>query len=152
MVDMRREESIFPVSHSPKGRLLDELTGTVSIVTGAVGGLGRSISQHLIRNGSRVVIADIDADKAVWVADQFGPNAVACQVDVTDEHAVQRMVSTTLKSFGRIDALVNNAAITGSSSLPLGGRFSISPLISGVGCWTSILTGRLFAPNMLGRR
>lgn len=100
---------------------MGELAGRAAIVTGAARGIGRAISEYLVRAGARVVIADIDADRAVQVAEQLGPDAIACQVDVTDEHAVQNLVSTTLESFGRIDALVNNAAITGSSSLPHGG-------------------------------
>lgn len=102
-------------------KLLGELTGKTVIVTGAAHGIGRSISAHVSRAGARVVIADIDSDSAIQVAEQLGSDAISCQVDVTDENAVQNLVSATLQRFGSIDALVNNAAITGNSSLPHGG-------------------------------
>jgi NAD(P)-dependent dehydrogenase (short-subunit alcohol dehydrogenase family) len=130
---------------------MGELTGKTAIVTGAAQGIGRSIAERLLRAGSHVVIADIDSDSAIQVADQLGSDALACQVDVTDEEAVQNLVSTTLHHFGSIDALVNNAAITGNSSLPHGG-----PILDiSVGQWRRMLdvnlTGAFICAKYIGR-
>jgi len=83
-------------------------------VTGAAGGLGRAFSLGFARNGVAVVAADIDMEGAretVELIRAEGDEAVAADVDVTSEASVEAMVDTALKPFGRIDVLVNNAAL-----------------------------------------
>jgi NAD(P)-dependent dehydrogenase (short-subunit alcohol dehydrogenase family) len=84
----------------------------VAVITGAGQGIGRCLAKRFLEKGWRVVIADIDADAAAEAAAKYGTveTALPFQVDVADEGAVQRMVAETLSRFGRIDALVNNAA------------------------------------------
>jgi 3-oxoacyl-[acyl-carrier protein] reductase len=80
----------------------------VVIVTGAAGGLGRTYSHALARAGYSVVAADL-TDPAEVVAELDG-EALAVTVDVTSRASTEAMARATLERFGRIDALVNNAA------------------------------------------
>jgi len=90
------------------------LAGKTAIVTGGAKGIGRHFAQALATEGARVMIADI-ADGAAAVADivaQHGADAAVSQtVDVCDEASVAALVAATVARFGRIDILVNNAAL-----------------------------------------
>ena len=93
---------------------LFDLTGHVAVVTGGGGLLGTEFSRTLAEAGASVVVADVNAEAASQVATsiiQMGMNAVAIHTDVTDQGSVGEMVAATLEAFGRLDILVNNAAI-----------------------------------------
>lgn len=95
--------------------------GMVALVTGAGRGIGRGIAQRLLAAGYAVVLADIDGASVRQTATALGtPELVlAVQADVADEPSVQRMVAQTLARFGRLDLLVNNAALTGAHAAPV---------------------------------
>ena len=90
------------------------LSGRTAIVTGGAKGIGRHYSQALAAEGARVMIADIADGKALAeeIAAAHGANSVASAVaDVSDEASVKALVAATIERFGRIDVLVNNAAL-----------------------------------------
>ena len=90
------------------------LQGKVAIVTGGAKGIGRHYSQALAAEGARVMIADIADGKelAAEIAGRHGADGVASATfDVSDETAVKGLVAQTVERFGRIDILVNNAAL-----------------------------------------
>jgi len=88
------------------------LPDRVIVVTGGAGLLGRNHFQALSAAGAQVIVADIDEAKANAVVDALpGTQGMAVQVDVTSPSSVGRMVERVSERFGRIDALVNNAAI-----------------------------------------
>ena len=93
---------------------MSRLSGKIAIVTGGTKGIGAHYSRALAAHGARVMIADIE-DGATLAADiiqQHGPDAAASSVtDVSDETAVKMLVERTVERFGRIDILVNNAAL-----------------------------------------
>ena len=93
---------------------MSRLRGKIAIVTGGAKGIGAHYSRALAAHGARVMIADIE-DGATLAADiiqQHGPDAAASSVtDVSDETAVKALVERTVEHFGRIDILVNNAAL-----------------------------------------
>jgi len=90
------------------------LDGRVAIITGGAKGIGRHYAQALAEEGARVMIADIADGSALAaeLASRHGANSVASTIaDVSDEPSVRRIVAETLARFGRIDVLVNNAAL-----------------------------------------
>lgn len=89
------------------------LENKVALVTGAASGIGRDIATIFVREGARVVIADLNlagADAAA--ADLGGPSkAMAVAMDVTNEEAVDTGVAKAIAAYGRLDVLVSNAGI-----------------------------------------
>lgn len=95
------------------------LEGKVAIVTGAAGYLGLAHSVHLAREGARVVVTDIiDGQKTVDAVTEAGGEAIFQRVDVTSWDDVQRMADDTRAEYGRIDILVNNAALVANIQKP----------------------------------
>ena len=88
----------------------------VAIVTGAGRGIGAATATRLAADGYRVVVADINAGDAAITASRLGAVAFSATVDVTSEASVRAMVADVLDRVGRIDALVNNAGVTGDSA------------------------------------
>lgn len=86
------------------------LSGKTAIVTGGASGFGDGIVRKFAEEGARVMVADINADGAIAVANEVG--GIACTVDVSDGASVQAMADQALTEFGRLDILVNNAGIT----------------------------------------
>src|SRR5919108_2564022 len=90
------------------------LQGRTAIVTGGAKGIGRHYSRALAAEGARVMIADIadGRDLAAEIAAEHGANSVTSVVaDVSDEASVKALVAATIERFGKIDVLVNNAAL-----------------------------------------
>jgi 3-oxoacyl-[acyl-carrier protein] reductase len=90
------------------------LEGRVSIVTGGGHGIGKAYCEGLAAEGSAIAVAEIDGDAAERVASSLratGVKAIEIATDVSDEESTQRMAERTLSAFGRIDVLVNNAAV-----------------------------------------
>lgn len=90
------------------------LAGRTAIITGGGYGIGRAYAHRLAGEGAQVVIAELDGDAGERVAKEIaseGAQAVAIQTDVADEESVSSMVAGSLAAFGKIDVLVNNAAI-----------------------------------------
>ena len=92
------------------------MEGKVVVVTGGSRGIGRAIAQAFGENGYKVVInyrADKDqAQKALEELHSISKDAIAIQADVSEKSERERLVKETLVKFGRIDVLVNNAAIS----------------------------------------
>jgi len=91
------------------------LEGLVAIVTGGASGFGEAISRQYADLGAKLVVADLNLEKAEEVASAIvgaGHEAIACQVDVADSAAMGALVSAAVKRFGRIDIMVNNAGMS----------------------------------------
>jgi pyridoxal 4-dehydrogenase len=86
-----------------------KLENRVAVVTGAGQGIGKAIAEKLSQEGAKVVVADLNAETAKTTAAEIG--GLAHTVDVSSEDQVSRLVSTTLVHYGKIDVLVNDAAI-----------------------------------------
>jgi 3-oxoacyl-[acyl-carrier protein] reductase len=89
------------------------LTGRVALVTGGGRGLGRAIAERYGREGARVAIADIDGDLAREAAAALGEGGLGIPCDVASAADVERAFDACLEHFGRLDILVNNAAVVG---------------------------------------
>lgn len=93
---------------------MSALQGQVAIITGGGRGIGRAICQRLARDGALVVVVDLSGECAA-VADAViaaGGRAEAAQMDATDPALMQSLVAGVMARYGRIDILVNNAAIS----------------------------------------
>ncbi|MBX7042049.1 MAG: SDR family oxidoreductase [Ignavibacteria bacterium] len=90
---------------------LFSLKGKVSVVTGALGLIGREHCKALSEAGACVAVADIDGKACKEFADALGNNSVGVELDVTSKTSVESACSEILKKTGSIDVLVNNAAI-----------------------------------------
>jgi NAD(P)-dependent dehydrogenase (short-subunit alcohol dehydrogenase family) len=90
------------------------LGGKVVIVTGGAKGIGRAYCLGTAAEGARVVVADIaDPKPTVKEVEAAGGQALGVECDVASEGDTQRLATATLERFGRIDVLVNNAALYG---------------------------------------
>lgn len=91
---------------------MGRLDGKCAIVTGAGSGIGRAVALGYAREGARVLAADLNLDGARQTAAQAqSGQVVAHRADVTDEASVAEMVAEAVRQFGRLDVMVNNAAI-----------------------------------------
>jgi NAD(P)-dependent dehydrogenase (short-subunit alcohol dehydrogenase family) len=93
--------------------------GRIALVTGAASGIGRSIAEQLAAEGACVVLADLNAAKAVEVAGEIGSTdqAVGVALDVSDDDSVRLAVAAAVMAFGGLDLVVNNAGLSISAPL-----------------------------------
>lgn len=88
-----------------------ELTGKIAFVTGGGGGIGAGIGAALVERGMRVILADLDLDRARKEAEALGAPASAVQIDVTDEKSWADAKAFVEAQIGFVDVLCNNAGI-----------------------------------------
>lgn len=91
-----------------------EFKEKVVIITGAVGGIGKVVAQLFAQKGATLVLVDINKkalDKLAGALAKENTKSMSFAVDVSDEQQVKKVVESTIKEFGRIDVLVNGAAI-----------------------------------------
>ena len=89
------------------------LAGRVALVTGGGRGLGLAVAERFGREGARVAIAELDGDRAREAAAALGEGGLGIQCDVARADDVERAFDACLERFGRLDILVNNAAVVG---------------------------------------
>jgi galactitol 2-dehydrogenase len=95
-----------------------KLNDKVAIITGAARGIGKAIAERYVKEGAKVVIADLNEEGAKAVATALGPTALAVKLDITRQESIDATVAATVAHFGRLDILVNNA-----------GLFDLAPII-----------------------
>ena len=99
-------ESFNNLSRSIKGR--------VALITGAASGMGKATAQVFAAEGARVIVTDVNEVEAKNVSEQIesdGGEALAISLDITDEEQIKECIYKSIKSFGQIDYLINNAGI-----------------------------------------
>ncbi|WP_137701768.1 SDR family NAD(P)-dependent oxidoreductase [Marimonas lutisalis] len=88
-------------------------SGKVVVITGGAQGIGRSTAERFVQEGARVVIADVNSEGLFATAAEIGTdeNVLAVVTDVAEKDQVDTLIGETLRNFGRIDVMVNNAGI-----------------------------------------
>ena len=109
------------LSASLEGVKIMDVRDKVVAITGAARGLGQEFASRLASAGARVVVGDLsDCGETLALVKEAGPEGLAVKLDVTDLGAARAMVEAAVRQFGRLDALINNAALYGALH---GGRF-----------------------------
>jgi 3alpha(or 20beta)-hydroxysteroid dehydrogenase len=89
------------------------LAGKVAIVTGAAQGMGEAHARAFVREGAKVVLTDLNAERGAALATELGENAIFVEQDVAVAADWRRVVETGETRFGRVTVLVNNAGVIG---------------------------------------
>jgi NAD(P)-dependent dehydrogenase (short-subunit alcohol dehydrogenase family) len=92
------------------------LDGKIAVITGAGSGMGRASCKVFVREGAKIVAADISGGEKD-TASQLGANVLPVHCDVTQEADVEAMIRTAVEEFGRVDAVLNVAGIAGAAML-----------------------------------
>ncbi|HVT24492.1 MAG TPA: SDR family oxidoreductase [Rhizomicrobium sp.] len=90
------------------------LEGKVAVITGAASGIGRGTVDLFVKEGARVVAADIQDDKGARIEEEHKGKAIYVRCDVSQESDIAKAVDTAAKKFGRLDCLFNNAGTGGA--------------------------------------
>ncbi|KTB92623.1 sorbitol dehydrogenase [Pseudomonas syringae ICMP 11293] len=114
---------------------MKRLEGKSALITGSARGIGRAFAQAYIYEGARVAIADIDLQRAQATATELGPNAYAVRMDVTDQSSIDQAIAAVVAQTGKLDILINNAAL-----------FDLAPIVD----ITRDSYERLFSINVAG--
>lgn len=93
------------------------LRGKVIIITGGTSGIGRAIAVRAVAEGACVLIHGIDREGGAKVVAELGPNAALHIDDLIDSESAPRIAAAAMKAFGKIDVVVNNAALIARSTL-----------------------------------
>lgn len=92
--------------------------GKVAIVTGGASGIGKATVKILVEEGAKVTVADMDDKGLEAIKAEYADAVLTLKVDVSKEEDVKNMVAETVKAFGKLDILHNNAGIGGYSLTP----------------------------------
>ena len=111
------------------------LAGKCALITGAARGIGREFARAYIAQGAQVALADINADALEGAVADLGPQAHAVQMDITDQASIDAGMASAVAQMGRVDILINNAAL-----------FDACPITD----ITRATYDRLFAVNVAG--
>ncbi|KAM3371720.1 hypothetical protein ACQJBY_018886 [Aegilops geniculata] len=89
------------------------LAGKVAVITGGASGISKATAAEFVRNGAKVILADMQDDLSRAVAAELGPDAAYARCDVTDEAQIAAAVDLAVARHGRLDVLHNHAGVTG---------------------------------------
>jgi NAD(P)-dependent dehydrogenase (short-subunit alcohol dehydrogenase family) len=132
---------------------MKDMNGRVAVITGAASGIGRALAERCVREGMKVVLADLDSEALAEVEAELnsaGRSALAVRTDVSRAGDVEALAHKTLDAFGAVHLLCNNAGVAKLGSLwdtPL----TDWECVVGVNLWGVIHGVRVFVPVMLAQ-
>lgn len=114
---------------------MNRLEGKSALITGAARGIGKAFAQAYLKEGATVAIADLNTERAQATAAELGKGAYAVPMDVTDQASIEAAIAQVVATAGKLDILVNNAAL-----------FDLAPIVE----ITRESYDRLFSINVAG--
>jgi len=126
---------------------MKRLEGKTAFITGAAQGFGQGIAETFAREGARVVIADLQLDRAEAVAKALGAAALPLRCDVSKAADVEAAATATLAAFGRVDIVVNNAGTTHRNQPMLDVDEAEFDKVFAVNVKSIYLTAKAFVPH-----
>ncbi|GLS30020.1 3-oxoacyl-[acyl-carrier protein] reductase [Mesorhizobium albiziae] len=127
---------------------MKRLENKVAVITGAASGFGEGMAKRFAEEGAKVVVADLNAKGAERVAGEIGKQAIWTQTDVSQKSEFDEMVDATMKAFGHIDIMVNNAGYTHRNGDMLGVEEATFDLITAVNMKAIYHAARAVVPLM----
>jgi NAD(P)-dependent dehydrogenase (short-subunit alcohol dehydrogenase family) len=132
---------------------MKEFKGKVAVITGAASGIGRGIAERCVREGMKLVLADIDdvnLAKAEAELKTLGGTVLGVRTDVSKRGDVELLARQTLDAFGQVHLLVNNAGIAAGGS-PWEATWNDWEWVIGVNLWGVVHGVKVFTPLMLAQ-
>ena len=132
---------------------MKEFKGRVAVITGAASGIGRGIAERCVKEGMKVVLADInDADLAKTEAElrALGGEAISVRTDVAKRSDIEALAKKTLDTFGAVHLLFNNAGVEAGLT-PWEATWNDWEWVIGVNLWGVIHGVKVFTPLMLAQ-
>ena len=132
---------------------MKEFKSKVAVITGAASGIGRGIAERCIKEGMKVILADInekDLGNAEHELRALGGKVVGVPTDVAKRSDVEQLAMKSLETFGEVHLLVNNAGV-GAGSTPWEATWNDWEWTIGVNLWGVIHGVKIFAPLMLAQ-
>src|SRR6516165_1615379 len=126
----------------------------VAVITGAASGIGRALAQRCVREGMKVVLADVEPEALAEVEANLkarGATVLAVRTDVSQAKDVEALAQKTLAAFGAVHLLCNNAGVATSGTLVWESSLTDWEWVLGVNLWGVIHGVRTFVPIMLAQ-
>jgi NAD(P)-dependent dehydrogenase (short-subunit alcohol dehydrogenase family) len=133
--------------------MMKEFKGKVAVITGAASGIGRGIAERCVREGMKVVLADIDEaslTKAETELKTLGGTVLGVRTDVSKRSDVELLAQRALDSFGAVHVLFNNAGVAAGGA-PWEATWNDWEWVIGVNLWGVIHGVKVFTPLMLAQ-
>ncbi len=130
---------------------MHDFQGKVAVITGAAGGIGRSMAERCAREGMKVVLADVEEKVLAQTAGEMkaaGATVLAVRTDVAQKEDMETLAQSTLGAFGAVHLLCNNAGVACGTSV-WETTLSDWQWVIGVNMWGAIHGARVFIPLML---
>ncbi|XP_060668112.1 short-chain dehydrogenase reductase 2a-like [Ziziphus jujuba] len=109
-------QAIHVIDNSNSSLSPKRLEGKVAIVTGGARGIGEATVRLFVKNGAKVVIADIEDASGTALANELSPSAIYLHCDVSLENDIENLINLTVSHYDRLDILFNNAGVLGQQS------------------------------------
>lgn len=132
---------------------MKEFQGKVAVITGAASGIGRAIAERCVREGMKVVLADIEEanlTKAETELEAMGGTLLSVRTDVSKRSDVEQLARQTLDAFGQVHLLFNNAGVAAGGS-PWEATWNDWEWVMGVNLWGVLHGVKVFTPLMLAQ-
>jgi NAD(P)-dependent dehydrogenase (short-subunit alcohol dehydrogenase family) len=132
---------------------MKEFKGKVAVITGGASGIGRAIADRCVREGMKVVLADVEESALAGAEEELraaGATVLAVRTDVSKRAEVERLAQQAFDTFGQVHLLFNNAGVAAGGS-PWEATWNDWEWVVGVNLWGVIHGVKVFTPRMLAQ-